>query len=64
MKILTRITPHTRANENFNDKKREEKTARKLKRQKSPRNSNARGHTEITRKTDSLNKISMPRPKQ
>jgi hypothetical protein len=40
--------------------KKEEKAVRKLKRQKSPRNSNARGHAQIIRKTNSLNKASMP----
>jgi hypothetical protein len=45
-------------------KKRRGKAVRKPKRQKSPRNSNARGHTQITRKSDSQNKVSMPHPKQ
>jgi hypothetical protein len=40
--------------------KKEEKAVRKPKRQKSPRNSNDRGHSQITRKTNSLNKVSMP----
>jgi len=44
--------------------KKEEKAVRKPKRQKSPRNSNDRGHFQITRKTNSLNRVSMPRPKQ
>jgi hypothetical protein len=51
-KIPTRITPHTGgARENFNKKR--EKTVRKPKRHKSSRNSNARGHAQITRKVTS-----------
>ena len=37
---------------------------RKPKRHKSSRNSNARGHAQITRKSDSRNKINMSQPKQ
>jgi len=43
--------------------KNDEKTMRKPKRQKSPRNPNARGHAQIIRKSDSQNKMSIPRPK-
>jgi hypothetical protein len=34
-------------------KRRSRKAVRKLKKQKSPRNSNARGHAQITRKNNS-----------
>jgi hypothetical protein len=40
--------------------RKDEKAIRKPERQKSPRNSNARGHAQIIRKTNSLNKASMP----
>jgi len=58
-KILTRITPpYWGARENFNEKR--EKAVRKPKRHKSSRNSNARGHAQITRKRDIQDKVSMP----
>jgi hypothetical protein len=37
---------------------------RKPKRRKSPRNSNTKGHAQITRKGDSQKKVSIPWPKQ
>jgi len=37
---------------------------RKPKGQKSPRNSNTRGHAQIITKSDGQNKMSMPEPKQ
>jgi hypothetical protein len=38
----------------------EKKAMRKPERQKSPRNINARGHAQITRKSDNQDKMSMP----
>jgi hypothetical protein len=63
-KILTMITSHTRGKWKFQLKKNDEKTVRKPKRQKSPKNSNARRHTQITRNNDSQNKVNMPWPTQ
>jgi hypothetical protein len=40
--------------------RKDEKAIRKLERQKSPRNSNARGHAQITRKSDNQDKVSVP----
>jgi hypothetical protein len=51
-------TPHWGARENFNKKR--ENAVRKPKRYKSSRNSNARGHAQITRKSDIQDKVSMP----
>jgi hypothetical protein len=36
------------------------KAVRKLKRQRSPRNLNVRGHAQITRKSDNQDKVSRP----
>jgi len=58
-KILTMITPHTRSKWKFQWKK-DEKTMRKLKRQKSLKNSNARRHAQIIRKNNNQNKVNMP----
>jgi hypothetical protein len=41
-------------------RKKDEKTVRKPKSQKSPRNSMTRGHAQITRKSDNQDKVSMP----
>ena len=41
-------------------RKKDEKTVRKPERQKSPRNSNARRHAQITRKSDNQDKVSVP----
>ena len=51
-------TPHWGARENFNKKR--ENAMIKPKRYKSSRNSNARGHAQITRKSDIQDKVSMP----
>jgi len=57
--------PKLEASGNFNNNKRKRwKAVRKPKRQKSPTNLNVKGHAKITRKSDSQNKVSMPRPKQ
>jgi hypothetical protein len=40
--------------------RKDEKTMRKPKRKKSPRNSMIRGHAQITRKSDNQDKMSMP----
>jgi len=39
--------------------KKDDKAVRNAKSQKSPRNSNARGHAQITRKSDIQEKVSM-----
>jgi hypothetical protein len=57
-KIPTRITPHTRGQEKISMRK-EKKAVRKPKKHKSSRNSNARGHAQITRKSDIQDKVSM-----
>jgi hypothetical protein len=41
-------------------KKRGKSREKAKKRQKNPRNSNAKGHAQITRKSDSQDKVSMP----
>jgi hypothetical protein len=41
-------------------RRKDEKTVRKPKMQKSPRNSMTRGHGQITRKSDNQDKMSMP----
>jgi hypothetical protein len=53
-KIPTRITPHTGGQEKIS-MRREKKLQENQKGIKSPRNSNARGHAHITRKSDSQN---------
>ena len=40
--------------------RKDEKAIRKPESQKSPRNSNARGHAQITRKSDNQDKVSVP----
>jgi len=56
--IPTRITPHTRGQEKIS-MRNEKKPWESQKGIKSPRNSNARGHTQITRKSDNQDKGSM-----
>jgi len=63
-KILTRITPHSGGHEKISMRKEKKPRERKKKGIKSPRNSNARGHAQITRKNDSQNKVNMSRPKK
>jgi hypothetical protein len=58
-KIPTRITPHTRGQEKISIRK-EKKIVRKPKGIKSLRNSNAREHAQIIRKSDIKNKVVMP----
>jgi hypothetical protein len=57
-KISTRITPHIRGKWKFQWKKKEWKSREKAK--KSSGNSNARGHAQITRKSDNEDKMSIP----
>jgi diacylglycerol kinase family enzyme len=57
-KIPIRITPHTGGQEKILMRKKKE-AMRKPKRHESSRNSNARGHAQITRKNDIQDKVSM-----